>query len=307
MADIIISAPLGSTGYTINAPTGSIGAYLSSSANAGLAVSLSTTATDQRFTSMGRGTGTTVWRLRNGSTNNVDATLSAYGGGFSQQYSLLAGTDTFVASTFVTSPATHILSFTGFSSTKAAGGTTVGNIYTPQEADIFVLQGASGNDILNGGSRADKLFGNAGNDTLTGNMGADTLTGGAGADTFLFNPDLDNDLEFTDVVTDFTPGNNNDVFAFSANSSFFDVPIGTQAILGNATNAINDNKYIVIDILENINNLAGSLDSVRFAYATDAKQLLHSSDGFGFDSYIVATTNAFDPGLLTSDNFAFVA
>jgi Ca2+-binding RTX toxin-like protein len=306
MADIIISAPLGSTGYTINAPIGTIGAYLSNSANAGLAVSLSTSATDQRFTSMGRTGSTTVWRLRNGTANNVDATLSAYGGGFSQQYSLLSGTDTFVASTFVTGPATHILSFPGFSSTKAAGG-TVGNIYTPQEADIFVLQGASGDDILNGGSRADRLIGNAGNDTLTGNIGRDTLTGGAGRDTFLFNPDLDNDSDFTDVVTDFTPGDGGDVFAFSANSSLFDTPVGAEALFGNAANVIDDNNYIIVDTLENINGLGGSLAFVRFAYATDAKQLLYSSDGFSSDSSVIATTNAFDPGLLTSANFAFVA
>jgi Ca2+-binding RTX toxin-like protein len=307
---IIISAPLGSTGYTINAPTDSIGDYLSDAANAGLAVSLTTAATGWRFTSMGKGTDTTVWRLRNGTANNVEsATLSAYGGGFSQQYFLLAGTDTFVASTFTAGSATHILGFPGFSSTKAAGG-SVGDIYNPGVNDIFELRGSESNDILNGGSRADRLIGNGGDDILTGNIGADTLTGGEGSDTFLFNPDLDNDLDFIDMVNDFTP-DGGDVFAFSANSSLLDVPIGARAKVGNAADAISDINnnvlnYIVVDTLDNIYNVAGALEYIRFAYATDTNELLYASGGFAFDSYAFAKTNAFDPLLLTSDNFAFV-
>lgn len=407
---IIISAPVGSTGYTINAPTTTIGAYLSDPANARLAVSIPTTATTRLFSSMGRTGSTTVWRLRNGvgQADVANATLNSYGGGFSQQYSLLSGTDTFVSSTVATGSATHILSFPGFSSTKAAGNQAVSSIYTLQITDIIELRGAGGNDILNGGSRADRLLGNAGNDTLTGNAGndtldggtgndsligglgddlyivdsvgdvttetstlvteidtvqssvtrtlgdnlenltltgveaingtgnslnnvlignsanntltgdggADTLTGGLGADTFVFKPDL-NDPLFTDTVTDFTPGDG-DVFAFGPvplDQGFIDVPApGTSAILGNAANAllnlIDDSAYIVVDTEDNINALGGFLFFIRFAYATDTNRLLYSSDGFGSDSSIIADTNDFGSGplsSLTSANFAFVA
>jgi Ca2+-binding RTX toxin-like protein len=312
MADIIISAPLGSTGYTINAPTGTIGAYLSDPANAGLAVSLSTTATTRLLTSMGRGNGTTVWRLRNGTANNVDATLSAYGGGFSQQYSLLSGTDTFVASTFTAGSATHILSFPSFSSTKAAGNQAVSSIYTPQETDIFVLQGASGDDILNGGSRADRLIGNAGNDTLTGNGGADTLTGGMGADTFVFNPNL-NDPLFTDTVIDFNPSDG-DVFAFNVNSFTGDPLEGTPAIVGSVEDALANSEndvaqYIIVDEIANISSLieTATFGSISFAYATDTRELLYSSGGFSTTPFdIIAQINTFT-GTLTADNFTFVA
>ncbi len=87
------------------------------------------------------------------------------------------------------------------------------------------LGGGIGNDTLRGARQDDSLDGGAGNDSLNGGVGNDVLTGGAGADRFQFdqpgglidsfiNPG--SQISFgsgTDVITDFTPGE--DVIAVS--------------------------------------------------------------------------------------------
>ncbi|MEG3435844.1 calcium-binding protein [Pannus brasiliensis CCIBt3594] len=320
MVNIIISAPLGltgnTTGYTINAPTAStIGAYMTDLANVKLAVSIPQSAiitsgpadTRRIFSSMGRTTGVgTTWRFRNGvgQSDVASATLSAYGGGFSEQYFLPTGMDTFITSTVISGSATHLLNFPGFSNTKAADNRAVSSIYTIQAADTFELRGAGGADILNGGDRVDTLIGNAGNDTLTGNAGNDILTGGSGSDTFVFTD------TFQDSITDFTNGTGGDVFGFRGGVDYLDVPApGTTPTLVDAANAQDDSSYIVVDSLANIQGIASEFFFLRFAYATDLNQLLYSSDGFGTIETIANVTNLAPNTITTSStsNFAFVA
>jgi len=75
--------------------------------------------------------------------------------------------------------------------------TLTGNAYDE------TLEGKGGADTLSGGWGDDTLSGGAGDDTLEGGYGGDTVTGGAGKDTFIFDI---TQLAPTDVITDFTPG-----------------------------------------------------------------------------------------------------
>jgi len=62
-------------------------------------------------------------------------------------------------------------------------------------ANIEIIKGGSGNDVLNAYAVTTTdvvLIGNAGNDTLTGGGGNDDLCGGAGDDTFMENAGNDN-------------------------------------------------------------------------------------------------------------------
>jgi Ca2+-binding RTX toxin-like protein len=159
-------------------------------------ISLSTTATGTyNLTSIGVfDNGDTVWRLFNGTTSDVSsATLSAYGGGFSKEFSLLANTNTFVRST---APSTHILKINpnGPSYTKAAGTTPINleNMSIEGQTTIeplsntapYYITGSASGDSLNGGNGNDTLIGGNGNDTLLGGvLGDDSLNGGEGNDS----------------------------------------------------------------------------------------------------------------------------
>lgn len=66
----------------------------------------------------------------------------------------------------------------------------------PDVADIL-LYGGAGNDRLTGGAYDDLLYGGSGNDRLTG---------GAGADTFRYTHASDSVRGASDLITDFTPG-----------------------------------------------------------------------------------------------------
>lgn len=72
--------------------------------------------------------------------------------------------------------------------------------------------GGSGSDNLFGGRDADLLYGEDGDDWLSGDRGDDTLEGGFGGDIFLFRSDGG-----VDLVTDFYPVEDGDVFAIEAN------------------------------------------------------------------------------------------
>ena len=63
------------------------------------------------------------------------------------------------------------------------------------------INGGTGADSLTGGAGDDTIDGGGGSDNITGGQGSDILTGGAGADIFIFNAG-----DGTDVITDFTPG-----------------------------------------------------------------------------------------------------
>jgi Ca2+-binding RTX toxin-like protein len=177
--------------FSVNAYN-TVAQFLDSNANT--PISLSTTATGTyNLTSIGVfGDGTTVWRLFNGTTGAVDSTLSAYGGGFSKEFSLLANTNTFVRST---APSTHILKInpTGPSYTKAAGTTPINIDSMPLDGettiaplttmDHYFITGSAFNDTLNGGNEQDSLNGGNGHDSLNGGNGSDSLIGGDGNDT----------------------------------------------------------------------------------------------------------------------------
>lgn len=91
-----------------------------------------------------------------------------------------------------------------------------GNDYIFGREGADLLAGANGADRLLGGKGDDVLSGGAGSDMLVGEAGNDLLTGGAGADTFLFRTGFGHD-----TVTDFRAGGEHDVIAV-ARSDFAD-------------------------------------------------------------------------------------
>lgn len=232
--------------------------FLDSNPNA--PISLSTTATGTyNLTSIGVfGDGTTVWRLFNGTTIDVSsATLSAYGGGFLKNFSLLANTNTFVRST---ATGTHQLKINpnGPLYTKAAGTTPINIDPMPVDGETTIqplsnmapyfitgsafgdtlnggngndsLNGGNGDDSLNGGNSDDTLIGGNGNDTLNGVSGNDSLNGGDGNDILngglgtdtLIGGDGNDTLNGGAGTDSLTGGAGADRFAYTANNQGVD-------------------------------------------------------------------------------------
>ena len=221
-------------------------------ANPKASISLSTTATGtHNLTSIGVFLdGTTAWRLFNGTTGDVSSTLSVYKTTSSKNFSLPAGTNTFVRSDV---QGTHILKINpnGPSYTKAAGTKPINIDPMPMDdettisplsnmAPYFItgsafndtlnggpdndtLNGGDGNDSLNGGNGDDSLNGGNGDDILNGLSGSDTLTGGAGADRFAYTANN----QGVDTITDFTIADG-DLLAFTS-AQFGGLPLGTLA------------------------------------------------------------------------------
>ncbi|ROI11291.1 calcium-binding protein [Microcystis aeruginosa FACHB-524] len=138
--------------------------------------------------------GHTAWRITNfGPAANV--TLSRYRGGFSQDFSLLADSLTYVRGG---APGTYQLS--GDTSNTIPKAT---NLQTPPNrirdfvtTDSYNIVGSNFDDTLTGADAEDTLFGGDGNDSLSGNSGTDTLHGDNGDDTLLGgsgNDSLDGD------------------------------------------------------------------------------------------------------------------
>ncbi len=147
---------------------------------------------------------TTAWRITNlGPADS--ATLSQYGGGFSQLFSLPADSLTFVRGG---SAGTYQLSG-GIVNTKASG-TEQNGIWKLLAADSYFITGSDFDDTLTGGAGADTLSGGGGNDSLTGGGGNDSLTGGAGVDTF-------NVAAGTDTISDL--GNGVDILIVAAGAT----------------------------------------------------------------------------------------
>jgi Ca2+-binding RTX toxin-like protein len=136
---------------------------------------------------------TTAWRITNFGPAD-SATLSQYGGGFSQLFSLPADSLTFVRGG---SAGTYQLSG-GIVNTKASG-TQQNGIWKLLATDSYFITGSELDDTLTGGNLADSLSGGGGNDSLDGGDGNDSLTGGLGADRFVYN----NSNEGPDTITDF--------------------------------------------------------------------------------------------------------
>lgn len=74
------------------------------------------------------------------------------------------------------------------------------------------VAGGSGNDTILAGAGNDTVDGGDGNDWIRGGAGNDVLTGGANRDTFVF--EATGATNGRDAITDFTAGNNGDVFHF---------------------------------------------------------------------------------------------
>lgn len=232
----ITTATSYNTGFALNA-----GQYATVqdllTANSFLAVSLvqATAVSGLNLTAMGGG----FWRLRNGTTNDVNGTLSAYLQPFSYEFLLPAGTDTFVSSPYTT--ATHILQIGNTRITKAnrTGTFSIGLPNAQDPGDNYsisggggddslgggegqdTLIGGAGNDILDGSSNNDSLIGGAGDDNLIGGDGNDTLSGGTGNDT-LIGGDGDNTFLVTsgsDTIEDLGGTGSNDVLVVSAGAT----------------------------------------------------------------------------------------
>lgn len=189
------------------------------------------------LTSMGRMVGAdgmtyTVWRVRNGTANDESVVLKTSESNVVFSGTAPANTDTFVASPFITGPATHILNWDSGQSTKSAGTQTFsydtlvsvdsgddwlagqsGNDTIEGEAGndtLFggqgddVLRGGTGNDFLDGGAQSDTLTGGEGDDILIGKFAKDELTGGGGQDTFTYTGLNESILSIFDVITDYT-------------------------------------------------------------------------------------------------------
>ena len=95
-------------------------------------LSVSTDASGYNLTSMGRmtdaeGNQYTVWRLRNGEDEPLEANLRSVGGDYSEAMTLPANTDTFVASPSSSTWGTHIMTWDGGLKVKAAGRNTFDN------------------------------------------------------------------------------------------------------------------------------------------------------------------------------------
>lgn len=161
---------------------------------------------------------------------------------------------------------------------------------------------------ITGGAAADNLTGGAGADTLTGNGGLDVLDGKGGNDQFVLNKaTAGNNVTITNFKTE---ANNNDVFALS-NAAFTEAPaVGSTLTTSAVASAPNANTTILVDTAAAINTITG-LGAVRFAYATDTKELRYDADGFnnGAASILIAqTTNGLTlAGGLSGGNFAIVA
>jgi len=166
----------------------------------------------------------------------------------------------------------------------------------------------NGSFKITGGALADVLKGGEKNDTLTGGGGTDQLTGNGGNDQFVLNKaTAGNDV----TIKDFTlVANNNDVFALS-NAAFTEAPaVGSTLTTSAVAGAPNANTTILVDTAAAINAITG-LGAVRFAYATDTKELRYDADGFnnGAASILIAqTTNGLTlAGGLSGTNFTIVA
>ncbi|WP_263457666.1 calcium-binding protein [Microcystis aeruginosa] len=161
----------------------------------------------------------------------MTANLAGYGNPFSRNYFLPAGSNTFVASTFITGPGTHILDFGGGQRiTKAQNPNPIINAIVPLgNASSYVLRGANGNDTLTGALFSDTLLGFDGNDILLGLGGTDSLIGGNGNDS-LDGGNANDTLLGGDGNDTLIGGNGNDTLTGGANADHFAYTASNQGI-----------------------------------------------------------------------------
>ena len=74
------------------------------------------------------------------------------------------------------------------------------------EADNDNIIGGAGGDVLDGGAGDDVIKGYTGNDIISGGVGLDILNGGDGEDVFVFTGLTDSTFNSSDLISDFTKG-----------------------------------------------------------------------------------------------------
>ncbi|MGL4501679.1 MAG: calcium-binding protein, partial [Planktothrix sp.] len=96
------------------------------------------------------------------------------------------------------------------------------------------LSGGEENDTLIGGQGNDQIMGDAGDDWLSGNRGNDSLIGGEGKDIFVLDSNnFSNNLELSDVIVDFEPGE--DIILLTGDLGFDDLTLKPDPRTENST------------------------------------------------------------------------
>ncbi|RPH91639.1 MAG: calcium-binding protein [Chroococcales cyanobacterium metabat2.561] len=209
--------------------------------------------TSQGLLPLGPNESLTAWRITNFGPAD-SATLSQYGGSFSQSFSLPANSFTFVRGG---SAGTYQLSG-GIVNTKASGVQRNG-IWNLLATDSYFITGSAFNDSLTGASVADTLMGGDGNDTLNGGAGMDVLDGGNGNDS------LDGGTQQDSLIG----GNGNDILLGRGGNDTLIGGLGNDTLTGG-----NDPDLFVY------NNPNEGGDSITdFGQGADA--IVLSSSGFG--------------------------
>jgi serralysin len=187
---------------------------------------------------------------------------------------------------------------------------------------------SSGDDLLFGGAGNDFIDGGAGNDFIKGELGVDTLTGGSGSDTFAFELTGSPGQTPTDVVTDFTIGEDDLNFTVGSYGSDFDRTIagngGLKFQSGESSKLSgNSNLLVLTDVFPNAAAAAKAIaanDSltaneglfVYFNTTLGIIRFVHSSDlsNGAKPSVLANLTNQTDPSKLSSfsaQDFSFSA
>ncbi len=113
----------------------------------------------------------------------------------------------------------------------------------------ITMNGLGGDDILIGSDAGDILNGGNGADILFGGLGLDTMTGGTGADTFVFDETAFDEIDVTDVITDYN----------LAQGDMLDVSALLDSLLGES--ATKDQRLDVIDVRNDGANTFVSIDT----------------------------------------------
>ncbi|PVZ13686.1 MULTISPECIES: M10 family metallopeptidase C-terminal domain-containing protein [unclassified Pseudomonas] len=161
----------------------------------------------------------------------------------------------------------------------------------------LVITGTGNSDTLNASDVADTLlYGGAGNDRLTGGAyedllyggsGSDRLTGGAGADTFRYTHASDSVRGASDLITDFTPGEDKLDLASLGYSGLGDGHGGTLRLIYNASldrtylrslDADASGHYFQLALAGNYQGLLQAADFETLLQGTGGKDTLSGTD-----------------------------
>ncbi|MDB9391165.1 calcium-binding protein [Microcystis aeruginosa] len=226
---------------------------------------------------------TTAWRITNFGPAD-SATLSQYGGAFSQLFSLPADSLTFVRGG---SAGTYQLSG-GIVNTKASG-TQQNGIWKLLATDSYFITGSELDDTLTGGNLADSLSGGGGNDSLDGGDGNDSLTGGDDDDTLIGG--LGSDSLSGDAGNDSLDGGDwNDTLLGGG---------GNDTLLGGDGNDILDGGGANDRLIGGLGNdtLTGGLGTDIFVYNTSNEGLDTIIDFNVSQDFIRVSSSGFGGGL----------